>query len=192
MPVTINDVLILNVLTQDKRNAHRLSMRKFQHISDTFERFRTPPQRFIRSKQGDIAKLTVKRYLENQGLPVTDWDTIRTNWRTSRKPYDLLVNDHNIEVRSSISKYLTIQEVINEEHIIHPPRVNFKEVNLQVFFPDTNCNTLWVFGWALGSNISNRRYFTYRHLGYPVPFHMMPFSDTNARTMNQLLTYLTT
>jgi hypothetical protein len=51
------------------------------------------------------AKFGVKSWLERHGFVVTDWDTVRTSWRSSRKPYDLIVNNCKIEIVSAIADF---------------------------------------------------------------------------------------
>ncbi len=192
MPVNVRNVIQWSVKRADVREAERVSALKHP-INDTFIRGRGLREKYEASRMGDIAKISFKQYLLTKGLPVIDWDDpgVRPNWQTQRKRFDLQVNNHNIEVRSSISQYDNIADVLLNEHIIHPPRVNFKEINIQVFFTNARLTELWFFGWALGIDMNHQRNFTVRYQGNrKIPFYMMRFDDNNAQTIAQLISFL--
>jgi len=138
-----------------------------------------------------MAKLLVKSWLEENDCEVIDWDDERENWRTQRKPYDLSVNEHQIEVRSSFSKHTRIRQLLAEEHIIHPCNVNVKEITVQVFWKNKRCDGAWLCGWAEREHLEDDSLVGVRRVGGRlVDFYMMPFNHPNAMTMNRLLNYL--
>jgi len=167
------------------------SLWKSGFMGDTFVRGRQQFEKYKRSLIGDLAKLAVKEWLEENGFTVTDYDDVRTGWRSSRKPYDLQVNNHDIEVRSSIAGQPKLQWILRNENIIHPCNVRVKEVTIQAFFRDGSCDMVWLCGWALRRRLGNNRYRQVRNIGGRLTdFYLMPFSDTNARPMSSLLSYL--
>jgi len=192
MVVSIQDVIIRRIGPFIIGKAVMASFLKSMFIQDTFIRDRTRFDRYKSSYIGDLAKLAVKEWLEEQGFDVVDYDDVRTdNWRSQRKPYDLQVNNHNIEVRSSIASRPSLQWVINNEHIIHPCNVRVKEITIQAFFRDRSCSEVWLCAWTLRKYLENDRYKTIRYVGgRPVDFYMMPFNDAHAFPMRQLISYL--
>ena len=107
------------------------------------------------------------------------------------KNYDLQINSHNIEVRSSFSKYNNIRDVLKNENIIHPCNVKVKEVTIQAFFTDSRCRELWICGWALQQDLDNPSLRGPLRIGLRlVDFFLMPFRHRRAQTMNALLRYL--
>lgn len=167
------------------------SLWKSGFMGDTFVRGRQQFEKYQRSLIGDLAKLAVKEWLEKNDLTVIDYDDVRTSWRSSRKPYDLQVNNHNIEVRSSIASQARLNWVLQNENIIHPCNVIAKEITTQVFFRDGNCDVAWLCGWALGTDLENDHYRQPRYVaGRLTDFYLMPFSDANAHPINDLLTHL--
>jgi len=188
MSVRVRDVIRRDISPFEISKSVTASLWKHSFVRDTFVRNRSAFEKFQRSVIGDMAKLSLKSWLEERGFEVIDWDDVRTSWRSQRKDYDLRVNDHNIEVRSSISQYDNINDVLINEHIIHPCNVKIKEITIQAFFSDSRCTELWLCGWALQNDLSQFRQV--RHVGRLVDFFMMPFTDRNARPMRTLLTYL--
>jgi len=130
-------------------------------------------------------------WLEARGLVPTDWDDVRTSWRSQRKTFDLQVNEHNIEVRSSRASRRNVAEVLAREHIIHPHGVRVKEVTVQVFFPDSACSEVWLCGWALGDDLADDALRSPRRIGTRlVDFYLMPFDNDRARPMSELVAWL--
>jgi hypothetical protein len=167
------------------------SLWKSGFIGDTFVRGRKQFDKYKSSFIGDLAKLAVKEWLEENGYKTIDYDDERTGWKSSRKPYDLHVNNHSIEVRSSIARKANLNWVLQNEHIIHPCDVKVKEITIQVFFKDEGCDEVWLCGWAFKNNLENRKYRKVKKIGRRyASFYMMPFSDVNARPLNDLLNYL--
>lgn len=191
MPVTVQDVIVRKVQPFAVAKAVAASLWKCAFIGDTFVRNRSVFEKYQRSIIGDIAKATVKEWLEENGFSVTDWDDERKSWRNSRKPYDLRVNQHSIEVRCSISQYSSLAQLIQREHIIHPCNVRVKEVVVQTFFADASCSELWLCAWTLGQHLGKQNLVQIRKVaGRNTRFYMMPFSDQNANRMVDLLSYL--
>ena len=191
MVVTLTDVIVREVKPFFVGKAVVASLWKSSFIGNTFVRNRTRFEKYKRSLIGDLAKLVVKDWLEENSFSVTDYDDVRTGWASSRKPYDLQVNNHNIEVRSSVASQTNQNWVLHNENIIHPCNVNVKEVTVQVFFRDGKCDMAWLFGWALKTALENNQYRQPRRVGNRLTdFYLMPFSNHNARTMNDLLAYL--
>lgn len=167
-------------------------MWKGDYLGGTFVRQRTTFERYQRSVIGDMAKLSVKSWLEENGLEVIDWDDVRTSWRSQRKQFDLQVNGHNIEVRSSISNYRTIRETIRNENIIHPCNVRAKEITIQTFFANKRCSELLICGWTRQRHLENSNLRSPVRVGPRlVDFYFMPFSHRNARPMTSLANSLT-
>lgn len=164
------------------------SIWKCRSMQDTFIRDRTNFEKCLRSVEGDLAKQSLKKWLMDNGMEVTDWDDIRTSWRSQRKNFDLQVNGHNIEVRSSFAKGRTLQEVIREEHIIHPCNVRVKEITVQVFFPDGTCQESWLLGWAKRRELERQQFRAPRRIGTRlVDFYFLPFNHRFARPMQRLI-----
>lgn len=191
MSVKVRDVIERNIAPFEIAKATVSTIFKGPFIRDTFVRDRTTFGRSQRSIIGDMAKLSVKSWLEENGFEVTDWDDIRTSWRSQRKTYDLQINNHNIEVRSSISQYDNVSSVLANEHIIHPYNVKVKEITIQAFFANNRCAELWICGWALKKDLSNNSLKGPVSIkGRLVDFFRLPFNCRQARTMNALLRYL--
>jgi len=191
MPVNAIDVISRTVKPFEIAKAVAASFQKHFFIKDTFVRGRIPFRRYQSSVTGDMAKLLVKTWLEENGFTVIDWDDARTSWRTQRKPYDLKVNEHEIEVRSSFSKYTSVQQLLAKEHIIHPCNVRVKEITVQVFWRDKQCTEAWLSGWARKTDLEDNSLVGVRRVnGRLVDFYMMPFSHPNAMPVNQLPNHL--
>jgi len=191
MVVNITDVIIREVKPFFIGKAVVASLWKSGFMGDTFIRGRKQFEKYQRSLIGDMAKLAVKDWLEEHSFSVVDYDDVRTGWRSSRKPFDLQVNGHNIEIRSSIAGQSNLGWVLQNENIIHPCDVNVKEVTVQVFFRNKSCDTAWLCGWAIGTVLGTDQYRQPRHVGTRLTdFYLMPFSDANSSTMQNLLTYL--
>jgi len=193
MAVRVNNVVQRSIAPFEIAKGVIASLWKSSFMQDTFVRGREVFEKYQRSVIGDLAKLSVKNWLEEQGFGVTDWDDVRNSWRSQRKDYDLQVNNHNIEIRSSISQYVNIRDVLRNEHIIHPCNVRVKEVTIQAFFANKNCDELWIVSWALKRHLENGNLRSPRRIGPRlVDFYLMPFTHRNARPMNALLRFLRT
>lgn len=191
MTVRSRDVIVYKNSPFDICKATAASLWKSAFIRDTFVRDRETFEKYQRSVTGDLAKLCVKRWIEENGLECIDWDDVRTSWKSQRKRFDLNVNDHDIEVRSSISSYPTIQEVLRNEHIIHPSNVRVKEITVQVFFKDSSCTEAWLCGWTLRNHLEDDNLRSPRRIGrYLVDFYFMPFDHRNARKIRDLLAFI--
>jgi hypothetical protein len=190
MPVRVRNTIVRNIAPFEIVKAVAASL--WKNLGDTFIRNRTTFEKFQRSAIGDMAKLSIKSWLEENDFRVIDWDDVRTSWRSQQKRFDLQVNNHNIEIRSSISKYATINDVLQNECIIHPFDVRVKEITIQAFFADSRCAELWICGWALQNDLSNRSLKQVRRVpgGRLADFFMMPFSHRRAQTMASLLRFL--
>jgi len=193
MPVSSRQVIRVPVQPFFIGKAVLASFWKCGFMGDTFVRGRNAFEKFQRSLVGDMGKLSLKFWLESQGLNVIDWDDVRTSWRSARKQFDLEVEGHQVEVRSSVAGNTNVAEVIREEHIIQPYRVRAKEITVQVFFPDNTCHEAWLAGWAYGTDLAVERYKEIRRIGPRlVDFYMMGFGDANARPMSELVRTLAT
>lgn len=191
MSVSSQDVVVRQVRPFAVAKAVAASLWKSAFIKDTFVRDRRVFEKYQRSVIGDMAKATVKEWLEENNFSVVDWDDVRTSWRSYRKPYDLQVNAHNIEVRCSISKYPNIPSLIQNEHIIYPSNVRVKEIVIQVFFSEPSCSELWLCGWTWGKILGSPSLKQYRRVaGRNTPFYLMPFNHKDAHPMADLLQYL--
>jgi hypothetical protein len=192
MVVTRSDIVTRTAGPLQIAKATYASFEKSSFMGDTFVRDRNAFKKFGNSIVGDIAKLAVKEWLEAEGLVVKDWDDERTdNWRSQKKLYDLQVKNHNIEVRSSVSKDGTIRNTLRNEHIISPADVRTKEVNVQVFFDNRAGRKIWIFGWAKGSQLRKKKYLGVRRVGPRLAdFYMMPFTDPQAFPPKKLITFL--
>jgi len=146
MPVNARQVIHIPIQPFFVGKATIASFWKCGFMGDTFVRGRNAFEKFQRSLVGDMAKLSLKFWLESQGLNVTDWDDVRTSWRTARKQFDLEVQGHPVEVRSSIAQNNNVAEVIRQENIIQPYRVRPKEIIVQVFLSDNTCREAWLAG----------------------------------------------
>ena len=165
MPVNSRQVIRVPVQPFFIGKAVLASFWKCGFMGDTFVRGRNAFEKFQRSLVGDMAKLSLKFWFESHGLNVTDWDDVRTSWRSSRKQFDLEVEGHAIEVRSSIAQNMNVTEVIHHEHIIQPYRVRPKEITVQVFFSDNTCHEVWLAGWTYGADLASEEYKEVRRVG---------------------------
>lgn len=193
MSVRLRDVIVRNISPFEITKATVASLWKHSFVRDTFVRERTAFERFQRSVIGDMAKLSIKSWLEENGFRnrVIDWDDVRISWRSQRKDFDLQVNGHNIEVRSSISEYDNIRGVLRNENIIHPCNVRVKEITIQAFYADSRCQELWISGWALRRDLENPTLRGPLRLGPRlVDFYRMPFSNRRAHPMDAVLRHL--
>ncbi|MBE2228234.1 MAG: hypothetical protein IAE93_12850 [Ignavibacteria bacterium] len=186
MSIRLADILTLPITTTIRREAERVTRLKGNYIHDTFE-IRTLPERIRRSYEGDMAKLAIIGWLEDNGKEVLDWDTARNgDWTTSNKPYDILVSDKNIEIRSSKEIGKSLGFILRNRNIIQPTYANILDVTIQAYWNDEEYENVHVFAW------NNRDDF----LNAPVrnirgqTFHMMPFTANEAQPMNDLLNYL--
>lgn len=166
------------------------SLWKSGFMGDTFVRNRSTFEKYQHSFVGDLAKLIVKHWLEENDLEVTDYDDVREdNWKSSRKPFDLQVKKRSLEIKSSIAKKPDIGWVLKNENIIQPSKLKAKEITVQVFFRDSMCDIAWLFGWTLEKHLTQKNYKTIRYVGKrPVDFFLMPFDDPNVYPMMKLLT----
>jgi len=191
MSVRMNQVIRQSITPFEITKATVASLWKSGFMGDTFVRGRAQFEKFQRSVVGDLAKLSLKKWFEQNGLQVTDWDDVRNSWRSHRKPYDLSVNGHSIEVRSSISQHRTIGETLRSESIIHPCNVRVKEITVQVFFGNPSCEEAWLCGWALRADLESRRFRSVRRVGPRlVDFFLIPFNNRAARPMSRLVSHL--
>jgi hypothetical protein len=192
MAVLHKQAIKRNINPFDVAKAVGAAISKSFFVKDTFVRNRKNFEKYQRLVKGDMAKLAVKNWLEEKGFVVLDWDdTRKDDWKSQKKEYDLQVNGHNIEVRSSMPKGKSIKTLMTQEHIILPSNVKAKEVNVQVFFSDDSCTSIWIAGWAKKDDLQKNKYKKPRKVGpVLVDFYLMPFSDPNARSMQQLLSYL--
>lgn len=193
MPVTPNDVVIIQTNQFINARATIVSLWKSGFIGDTFVRGRSTLEKFERSFAGDVAKLCLKLWLESKGLTVIDWDDVRTSWRTQKKDFDLQVNNHNIEIRSSFAENLSISDIIQNKNIIQPCNVRTKEITVQVYFPSPVSQEVLLCGWTLKNDLENPALRSPRRVGQRlVDFYLMPFSHPGARPMADLITHLLT
>lgn len=191
MPVNIGDVIIVNPPPFIVAKATIASLLKGGFIGDTFVRERRVFERVQRSIVGDMAKLCVASWLGAHGFDVNDWDDIRRSWKSQRKEYDLEVNGHAIEVRSSVAEMPQMNHVLSNEHIIHPCNVRVKELTVQVFFNSPECTEAWLCGWARQQDLEDPARRQVRRVGRRlVDFYMIPFTDAHAYPMANLLTAL--
>lgn len=172
-----------------------LSHLKLSTISDTFLQRDSEFARYRSSMYGDIAKLCAKLWLERHGFTVTDWDDVRTNWRSSRKQFDLKVNDCRIEIASSIEVLdnletrAALSKVLNEKSIIQPVRKTPKDVILQIYYLSDSNPQVNIMGWAEWDDLS--QYQTIRYIaGHPRDFWLMPFSAPEARPPQDIISFL--
>jgi len=164
---------------------------KSSHMQDTFKRGRSDFEKYLKSFIGDLAKNAVKWWLETNGFEVLDWDDIRRSWRSSRKNYDLEVNNYKIEVKSSIVNTDNLSQALRNNNIIHPTYTKMKDITVQVFFPDTRCIEAWICAWVKKEDFDDPRFISPRRINNRnVPFYLMPFSDEKARPMRELIDYL--
>ena len=187
MAVRVRDVITVNPPPFIVAKATVASIMKGAFIRDTFVRDRQVFNRIQRSLQGDMAKLCVAYWLRGQNLDVTDWDDVRTSWRSQRKSYDLEVNRHALEIKSSIASVPQINQVIADENIIHPCNVRVKELTVQVFFNSPECTEAWLCGWARQQDLENPARRQVRRVGRRlVDFYMIPFNDAAAEPLANL------
>jgi len=193
MPVSSRQVIRVPVQPFFIGKAVLASLWKCGFMGDTFVRGRNEFEKFQRSLIGDMAKLSLKFWLESKGLKVIDWDDVRTSWQSSRKKFDLDVQGENVEVRSSIAKSNNVSEILRTEHIIHPCDVKPKEITVQIFFPNSACQEVWLTGWASATDLAVKKYKKIRRVGPRiVDFYMMGFNDANAMPMSELVRTLAT
>jgi hypothetical protein len=191
MSVRVQDVLRHNIAPFEVAKAVTASLWKHSFVRDTFVRNRTAFERYQKSVIGDMAKLSIKSWLEENGFTVIDWDDVRTSWRSQRKDFDIQVNNHKIEIRSSISQHDNIRSLLRNEHIIHPCNVRVKEITIQAFFADKRCGELWICGWVLQKHLNSQNNRQVITVGSRlVDFFMLSFNHTRARPMQSLLRYL--
>lgn len=197
MPVTLTDVITVHPRLTDIVRAAIVSQLKMPSIGDTFLQRNSEFVRYRSSMIGDIAKLSVKAWLERYGFTVTDWDDVRTSWRSSRKLFDLRVNGCAIEIASSIehlgniSRRRALSQIITEKHIIQPVRQTRKDIVLQAYFISDDNPSVHIMGWVTWDNLTS--YQTIRYIaGRPRDFWLVPFGETVVRTPTDLITVLRT
>ena len=191
MPVTVSDIISITPPPFVVAKATIASILKGGFIRDTFSRDRQVFEKIQRSVIGDMGKLSLKSWLSDNGFDVHDWDDIRRSWKSQRKEYDLQVNNHNIEVRTSIAAEPQINYVLSHENIIHPCNVRVKEITVQVFFNSLSCTEAWLCGWARQQDLENQSRIQVRLVGRRlVDFYMIPFNDSDAEPLNSLLSFL--
>ena len=191
MTVRQNQIVVRTMRPFEIGKAAVASLWKSGFMGDTFVRGREQFQKYQRSFIGDMAKLAVKGWLIENGADVVDWDDVRTSWRSQRKQFDLSVNGHSIEVRSSISQYASIRDTLHNESIIHPCNVSVKEITVQVFFKDFSCDEVWLFGWTLQNDLENDALRSPRRIGPRlVDFYLMPFDRREAHPIHGLIRHL--
>ncbi len=174
-----------------------LSQLKMSTITDTFLQRDTEFARYRSSMIGDIAKLCAKQWLENQGFEVTDWDDVRSSWRSSRKRFDLEVNACKIEIASSIeqldhlSRRAALTQILQEKSIIQPVRRTVKDVVLQIYFISDSNPKVHLMGWCQWGDM--QQYQTIRYIaGHPRDFWLIPFNAQEAHPTADLVDFLST
>lgn len=172
-----------------------LSQLKMSTITDTFLQRDSEFARYRSSMIGDIAKLCSKEWLERQQFEVTDWDDVRSSWRSSRKEFDLEVNGCKIEIASSIEKLdhlsrgAALSYILQEKSIIQPIRRTAKDVVLQVYFISDSNPKAHLMGWCRWEDM--QQYQTIRYVGgRPRDFWLIPFSSSEAHPPFELLRFL--
>lgn len=198
MSVTVSDVVQVPITFVEMQNAARLTFLKVRTIGDTFEQRSSAADRFPSSMIGDAAKLAVRRWLTDQGLTVTDWDDVRTSWRSSRKPYDLKVDDASIEVASSVlfdrdlDPKPDLNWVIENEHIIQPVRKTQKDYIVQVHFIAPDDLNAYITGWTTWDDLCVEENMTVRRVaGRLCDFYMLPFDSPSAYAPIDIVSELT-
>ena len=87
---------------------------------------------------GDLAKLCYKKFLIDNNLNVTDFDSVRQDNFKNHDRFDLSYSNNNIEVKSSLEKYTCdLEMIVNKRRIIdnkYSTHINKANVILQVFF----------------------------------------------------------
>jgi hypothetical protein len=195
MPITLGDIITVRPRQSDYIRAAIHTHLKIGSITDTFLQRDSDFERYRSTMIGDIAKFGVKSWLERQGFAITDWDSVRTSWRSSRKLYDLLVNNCKIEIASSIEDFnnmgtnAALNRVLNEKHIIQPIRRTRKDIVLQVFFISDRNPAVHIMGWANWDDLEQYRTIRYV-VGRPRDFWMVPFNESIVHTPSELVTVL--
>ena len=188
MPVTSSDIITLPITNTIRTEARRVALLKYPNFGDTFE-LRNPPQRLRKIYIGDMAKLATKIWLESNGKRVTNWDDVRTdNWLSNDKPYDLLVDNKKIEMRSSIET-ASIAYLLRSRNIIQPAYAAINDITIQAYWNKDDYDEVKLIAWVKKRHLENAPVVRMASLNNQ-DFYLLPFSDTHAKTMNQLLTYL--
>jgi hypothetical protein len=198
MPVTsFRQIISIRPRLSTITRAAILSQLKMSTITDTFLKRDSEFARYRSSMIGDIAKLCAKEWLERQHFEVTDWDDVRSSWRSSRKRFDLEVNACKIEIASSIeqldhlNKNTALSQILQEKSIIQPVRRTVKDVVLQVYFISDSNPIVHLMGWCRWEDM--QQYQTIRYIaGRPRDFWLMPFGSTEARPPFDLIGVLST
>ena len=195
MPVTLDDIITVRPRLRHYIRAAIVSQLKMPTITDTFLQRDSEFKRYRSSMIGDIAKLGVKTWLERQRFTVTDWDDVRPNWRSSRKPYDLNVNNCTIEIASSIvsldnlGRAAALGVILNEKHVIQPIRRTRKDIVLQVYYISDINPAVHIMGWVYWDDLTPHT--TIRYIaGHPRDFWMVRFNERIVHTPNELIEIL--
>lgn len=192
MPVNLGDIISITPSLNDYIRAAIVSQLKMPNITDTFLQRDSEFARYRSSMIGDIAKLGVKTWLEGNGFTVTDWDDVRTSWRSSRKLYDLRVNNCAIEIASSILVSISrnpLAVILSEKHIIQPIRRTRKDIVLQIYFTSNLSQIVHIMGWVYWDDLASHQ--TIRRInGHPIDFWMVPFNDETVHAPNELINVL--
>lgn len=197
MAITLSSIVTVRPRLTTIVRAAIASQLKMPSIGDTFLRRSFEFERYRSSMIGDIAKLAAKEWLEHHRFAVTDWDDVRTSWRSSRKLFDLQINNCAIEIASSIellgniSRKRGLSQILAEKHIIQPIRRTRKDIVLQAYFISDNNPSVHLMGWVEWDNLIPYR--AIRHIaGRPRDFCLVPFSENVVRPMTDLIAVLRT
>ena len=195
MPVALRDIISIRPRLRDYIRAAIVSQLKLPTITGTFLRRDSEFERYRSSMIGDIAKLAVKTWLEQRGFTVIDWDDVRRNWRSSRKPYDLSVNNCTIEIASSIEildnlgRASALNLILREKHIIQPIRRTRKDIVLQTYYISDINPAVHIMGWSYWDDLTPYR--TIRYIaGHPRDFWMVPFNERIVHAPSELVDVL--
>lgn len=190
MSVNESQIIRIPITRAIRTKADFTSRSKAPHTQDTFVRDRSESQKRESTLEGDIGKLALKHWIESQGFAVTDWDDVRRNgWTSQQKIFDLQVNDHNIEARSSIEIDKTIPFILKRRTIIHPCNVNVKEITVQIYFLNKQFKEALLCGWATEVDLVNFK-SPIKMGNKLVDFFRIPFGLEEARPMSELIPFL--
>lgn len=187
MSISISDIIVFEITNEIKDEARNASLKKFPNINDTFV-VRDSKTKYQTSFEGDMAKLAVKKWLESNGEVVIDWDNERNdNFKKSDKPYDLSIGEKTIEIRSSKEFDKKIDFILKHRSIIQPKYATVFDITIQAYWLKSDFSSINIIAWAKKAELENEKYIKSFNNN---EFYMMPFTDPNAYSLRELLSYI--
>lgn len=128
--------------------AYNTAQAKFIYTIDYWERGCLT--KFFDIYFGDLAKNIIKSFIErNTKMNILEFDRVRTDQFTKHDQYDLMIRNHEIEVKSSLEKYTNnLFDLYNKRRIIiglYKQNEIVPDYRVQVFFIPIKIENSWNF-----------------------------------------------